>query len=66
MEAVDGWHLKVREGGRETELAVEKSSLRLRRVDARSQPEGKVCKKGERIYVKLLREGISLHQNSNF
>jgi len=44
MQAGDGWHLKVREGSRETELAEEKSSLRLRRVDGRSQPEGNVCK----------------------
>lgn len=44
MEAADGWHLKVREGGRETELAVEKSSLRLRRVDGRGEPGGNVSK----------------------
>ena len=43
MEAVDGWHLKVREGGGETELAEEKSSLRLRRV-GRREPGGNVCK----------------------
>lgn len=34
IEAVDGWHLKVREGGRVAELAAEKSSLWLRRVEA--------------------------------
>lgn len=49
MEAVDGWHLKVREGGRETELAVEKSSLRLRRVDGRREPGGNVCKGRENL-----------------
>lgn len=40
---MDGWHLKVREGGRVTELAVEKSSLRLRRA-GRGEPGGNVCK----------------------
>lgn len=47
MEVVDGWHLKVREGGRETELAMEKNSLRLRRVDGRREPGGNVCREKE-------------------
>lgn len=41
---MDGWHLQVRKGGRETKLAVEKSSLQMRRVDGRRQPGGNVCK----------------------
>lgn len=45
MEAADEWHLKVREGGRETKLAVEKSCLWLRGVDGRREPGGSVCKK---------------------
>lgn len=44
MEAGDGWHLKVRKGGRETELAGGKSSLRLRRVGGRGEPGWNVCK----------------------
>ena len=55
MEAVDGWHLKVREGGGETELAEEKSSLRLRRV-GRREPGGNVCKGWEEFMWKCWEE----------
>lgn len=47
----------MREEGRERKLAVEKSSLQMRRVDGRRQPGGNVCK--GRKNVKLLREGIA-------
>lgn len=33
IEALDGWHLKVRAGERAAELAAEKSSLRSRQLE---------------------------------